>query len=93
MEELIFFAAILVFLFGLVSSLADRSPITAPMVFVAVGVIAGPLGIDLFEVKMDSEIVKVIAEVTLILILFTDASTINLKALRGEYKIPLRFLF
>ena len=47
MEELIFFAALLVFAFGLVSALADRSPITAPMVFVTVGINASPQGLDL----------------------------------------------
>ena len=92
MESLIFFAALLVFLFGLVSAIADRSPITAPMVFVAVGVIVGPLGFDLFEANYDSKAIKIIAEVTLVLILFTDASTIHLKALKKEYTIPLRLL-
>jgi len=92
MESLIFFVALLVFLFGLVSAVADRSPITGPMVFVAVGLLAGPLGVDLFDVTMDSKLIRIIAEVTLILILFTDASTIHLKALRCEYKTPLRLL-
>ncbi len=82
----------LVFLFGLVSAVADRSPITAPMVFVAVGVLIGPLGVDLFDVGMDSKMIKIIAGVTLVLILFTDASTIHLRALKSEYKIPLRLL-
>lgn len=92
MESLIFFAALLVFAFGLVSALADRSPITGPMVFVAVGVIAGPLGIDLFEANIESEAIQLIAGITLVLILFTDASTIDLKALKKSYKIPLRLL-
>ena len=92
MDELLFFGAILVFAFGLFSKLADKSPITAPMVFVGVGILASPLGLNLFEVKIDSEAVQVIAEVTLILILFTDASTINLRSLAKEYKVPLRLL-
>jgi NhaP-type Na+/H+ or K+/H+ antiporter len=92
MEDLILFAALLAFSFGLVSALADRSPISAPMVFVGVGIMAGPLGFDLFTVDEHSEIVKIIVELTLVLILFTDASTLNLKALKGEYKIPLRLL-
>ena len=92
MEELIFFAALLVFAFGLVSALADRSPITAPMVFVTVGIIASPLGLDLLEVDAGSEAVQVVAEITLVLILFTAASTIDLRRLRSEYPIPLRLL-
>lgn len=92
MEELLFFGAVLVFAFGLFSKLADRSPITAPMFFVGVGVLASPLGLNLFEVKIDSEVVQTIAEVTLMLILFTDASTIDLRSLVNEYKVPLRLL-
>ena len=92
MEELLFFGAVLVFAFGLFSKLADKSPITAPMVFVGVGILASPLGLNLFEVKIDSEAVQIIAEVTLMLILFTDASTINLRSLAQEYKVPLRLL-
>ena len=92
MEELIFFGALLVFVYGLVSAVADRSPITAPMVFVAAGLLASPLGLDLFEANADSEGVQLIAEITLILILFTDASTIDLRRLRKDYRVPLRLL-
>ena len=92
MEELIFFGALLVFVYGLVSAVADRSPITAPMVFVAAGLLASPLGLDLFKANADSEGVQLIAEITLILILFTDASTIDLRRLRKDYRVPLRLL-
>ncbi len=44
MEEIIFLAGLLVFVFGLVSALADRSIVTGPMVFVTLGILAGPLG-------------------------------------------------
>ena len=91
METLIFFA-LLVFLYGLVSALSDRSPITGPMVFVAVGLMAGPLGLNWLHFEIESELVQVIAEVTLIMILFTDASSLNLKRLTKEYTIPLRLL-
>lgn len=86
------FFALLVFLFGLVSALSDRSPITGPMVFVAVGLMAGPLGFNWMHFEIESELVQMIAEVTLIMILFTDASSLNLKRLTKEYKIPLRLL-
>jgi NhaP-type Na+/H+ or K+/H+ antiporter len=92
MDTLIYLAALLIFLYGLISAVADRSPITAPMVFVAIGVLAGPLGFGLFEVNIDSHLVEIIAEVTLVIILFTDASSIKLKALQKEYTVPLRLL-
>ena len=92
MEELLFFCALLIFVFGLFSKLADRSPITAPMVFVSIGIFSGPLGLDLFALQLESEMVKIVAEVTLMLILFVDASTIDLRLLRSEYGTPLRLL-
>ena len=92
MEELIFFAALMVFAFGLVSGLADRSPITAPMVFTAVGILASPLFLDLLDVNVTSGTVQVVAEITLVLVLFTAASTIGLKRLKTEFGVPLRLL-
>lgn len=93
MTQAILFSAILIFVFGLFSRLSDRAPITGPMIFVAVGILVGPLGLDLFKSSLDSELVQTIAEVTLVLILFTDASGIDLRRLIKEYKIPLRLLF
>ena len=93
MDEAILFTALLIFFFGLFSRLSDRSPITGPMIFVAVGILVGPPGLDLFQSSLDSGLVQTIAEVTLVLILFTDASTIDLKSLVKEYKIPFRLLF
>jgi NhaP-type Na+/H+ or K+/H+ antiporter len=92
MDEMIFFSALLVFLFGLVSTVASRSPVTAPMFFVAIGVIVGPLGWGWYEAELEAESVQVMAEITLVLILFTDASLLDLRALKKEYKIPMRLL-
>ena len=63
------------------------------MIFVSVGLLLGPLGLDLFHAKLDSGLVQTVATVTLVIILFTDASTIDLRDLLKEYKIPLRLLF
>jgi sodium/hydrogen antiporter len=92
MEKLVFFTALLVFAYGLVSAVAEKSPITAPMVFVTVGILASPLGFNLFTAKADSAGVQLITEITLILILFSDASTIDLQRLKTDYKVPLRLL-
>jgi NhaP-type Na+/H+ or K+/H+ antiporter len=62
------------------------------MVFVAVGILAGPLGFDWLEVSINAELVRVLAEITLVLILFIDASLIDLPALIRTRGIPLRLL-
>jgi sodium/hydrogen antiporter len=84
--------AVLIFGYGLVSRLADRSPITAPMVFVAIGIIASPLGTGILSVKIDAGLVQIIASVTLVLVLFVDASTISVPSLIRERRLPIRLL-
>ena len=93
MEKALLLAAIVTFSFGLFSRLAGRSPVTAPMVFAAVGMLFGPLGLGVFTVEMNTQLVKVIAEITLILVLFIGASVIDVRSLLKEYKIPVRLLF
>ena len=90
---ILIFAALLIFAYGLFSRLSERSPISAAMVFVSVGIIAGPLGLDFVELGMKSSTVRVLAELTLILVLFVDASTIDIPSLIKVKGLPFRLLF
>jgi NhaP-type Na+/H+ or K+/H+ antiporter len=93
MEHLTFvLVALFILIFGLFSGRFQRSIITAPIAFVGFGLIAGPLGFNLIHVDAEGELVKLLAELTLVLILFSDASRIHFKTLRSEYSIPLRLL-
>ncbi len=64
--------------YALVSSRLSLSPLTAPMVFTGVGLLAGAAG--LVDLELDGEVVTVLVEVTLTLVLFTDAIRIDLRA-------------
>lgn len=86
------FAALLIFVFGLFSKVAGRSPVSAPMVFVSVGILAGPVGLGFLKEGINAPLVRVLAEVTLVLVLFVDASTINLRSLIREKGVPFRLL-
>ncbi len=86
------FTSLLIFVFGLFSRLSERSPVTAPMVFVAMGILVGPLGFQFFSLHAESGLVSVITEITLILILFTDASLIDPKAFLKDKGVPARLL-
>jgi len=68
----IIFAAAMIFIYGLFSKIADRSPVTAPMVFVAMGILVGPLGLNFFDLEVRGELIHILTEVTLVLILFVD---------------------
>lgn len=88
----IIFAALLIFLYGLISRLSEKSPITGPMVFAGIGILASPICFNLLDIKPGATVVKLIAEVTLVVILFVDASTVKLETLRMQQGTPLRLL-
>jgi NhaP-type Na+/H+ or K+/H+ antiporter len=84
--------AAIIFAFGLVSRRLEGTILTAPLVFVAAGVILGPAGFGLVEFKLDDHTVLLVGEIALAIVLFTDASRINLSALRQNEGLPLRLL-
>ena len=75
-----------------VSRRLTGTSLTPAMVFVALGVLVGPLVADGLSVSPTSHSVRTLAEATLTPVLFADASRINLSALRREYAVPLRLL-
>ena len=79
-------------LFALFSGPISRGSLTPPMTFAALGVALSPLGFDVIDLELGNEVVHTIAEITLILVLFTDAARINLKTLRADHDIPIRLL-
>jgi NhaP-type Na+/H+ or K+/H+ antiporter len=75
-----------------VSRRLSGTPITPAMVFVAIGVLAGPLVLDDINTPAQGHTVRTLAEATLAVVLFSDAARINLRALRHQASVPLRLL-
>ncbi len=82
----------LVVLFALVSGRLQRSPLTPPMVFTVFGLLLSPVLFNLIKTLPDNEFIHTLAEITLILVLFTDAARIDLGQLIREHNIPIRLL-
>lgn len=78
--------------FAAVSGRIDGTPITAPIVFTLGGLALGVAGSDLIELDYAGEAVKLLAELTLGLVLFVDASRIDFAALRRQLALPVRLL-
>jgi len=78
--------------FAAVSGRIAGTPLTAAMVFTAVGLLVGSEALGLIDEAPAGEPVKLLAEATLALVLFADASRIDVRALRGELSVPLRLL-
>ncbi len=65
--------------------------ISTPIFFVAIGLVLAE-GLHLFDVETDSHQVKIIAEVTLVWVLFADASRIRISDLRADLGRCIRLL-
>jgi NhaP-type Na+/H+ or K+/H+ antiporter len=75
-----------------ISRRLSGTPVTAAMVFVAVGLLAGPKVLGEIDLESSSATVRALAEATLALVLFCDASRIDLGRLRREVGVPVRLL-
>ncbi len=84
--------AAVVFVWGTLSARLERYDVTAPIIFVVAGLLLthGPLAPLGFAPSR--ELVKVLAEITLVLVLFSDASRVRLRDLRTDLGLCLRLL-
>jgi sodium/hydrogen antiporter len=84
--------AALVFGWGTLSARLERFDVTAPITFVLAGLLLthGPLGF--LHVAPSNELIKELAEFTLALVLFCDASRVGLHELRADAGVYLRLL-
>jgi len=82
----------LVFAWGTLSARLERFDVTAPIIFVVAGLLLthGPLAPLGFVPS--PELVKTLAEITLVLVLFSDASRVGLRDLRTDLGLCLRLL-
>ena len=84
--------AIFAFLFSAIAGRVERSVITGPMVYIFFGLLAGPLGFGFLHMDVNAIEMRVIADLTLALVLFLDAANADLKTLRTHAAIPQRML-
>ena len=80
------------FVYSLLADRLCRTPVNGAVVYLAFGVIAGPVGLGLLNLEIGDEGIRTIAELTLALVLFTDASNANLAVLRQAVRLPQRLL-
>ena len=73
--------ALVIFAWGLGSARLARADLSAPIAFVVVGLLLSEV-LDLIEADVSPEAVKVLAEVTLVWVLFADAARVRLRDLR-----------
>ena len=77
---------------GLVSARLERWDVTAPIAFLVLGLGAANGPLALIHLNLHSSDIRSLAEITLALVLFADASRVNVKALRADVSLPARLL-
>lgn len=84
--------AAFVFIYSLVASRLERTPVNGALVYVAVGMLLGPQAIGLIDLNADGELISQLAELALAVCLFTDSANANLNVLRRIEALPVRLL-
>ena len=79
-------------LYSLVSGKLRGTFITAPLVFTLFGLAAGEGGFNIARISVGHSAIHVVAELTLVLVLFTDAARIDFTSLRRDHNLPVRML-
>jgi NhaP-type Na+/H+ or K+/H+ antiporter len=82
---------LVVFAWSLLSARLGRADLSAPIVFVAVGLLFSD-GLHVIEPEASREVIKVLAEVTLVWVLFADAARVGLRELRADGGLYARLL-
>jgi sodium/hydrogen antiporter len=77
---------------ALLSGFIDRSDIPQVGVFLALGAILGPAGLQLLDVSLDSPILRVVATLSLVLVLFTDALSLSVAEVGRHRLLAFRVL-
>jgi NhaP-type Na+/H+ or K+/H+ antiporter len=92
MYETIALIAAFIFLYSMTSGRLDRTIFSGAIIFTALGFIFGPLGLDVLELNIEREGLRLLAEMTLALVLFIDASNANLGVIKKSFRIPTSLL-
>jgi NhaP-type Na+/H+ or K+/H+ antiporter len=90
---IIIVVAVLLFIYGTFSKKLVSGPISPPLFFCFIGIFLSTFSFEFAENGFNTKMIRVLLELTLVITLFTDASSINLKSLLSFKSIPFRLLF
>jgi NhaP-type Na+/H+ or K+/H+ antiporter len=83
---------IVIIVSALLSGVVDKSGLPHVAVFIFIGAALGPAGIGVFNMTLDSPVLRVVATLSLTLVLFTDAVTLNIKEVKRHAGLAFRML-
>jgi NhaP-type Na+/H+ or K+/H+ antiporter len=84
--------ALFILVYSAIAGRVERTWVSGPIVFTIFGLLIGPAGLDLLSFKADGETIRTLAELTLAMVLFTDAAGADLAVLKRTEALPARLL-
>jgi sodium/hydrogen antiporter len=84
--------AVFLLIYSAIAGRVERSLISGPIVFTGVGLILGPYGLGVLRLDIGGEGLRALAELTLAMVLFTDAANADLSVVRRNLGLPERLL-
>lgn len=93
MYENLAIMAVFVFIYSVVAGGVEKKPMSGPIIFMAFGVLAGPMVLGLMESDITAGMLRSFAELSLALVLFTDAANADITTLKRSRGLPERMLF
>ncbi|HDZ8927180.1 TPA: cation:proton antiporter [Aeromonas dhakensis] len=79
-------------IYSLLAGRFESRLINGPLLFLLMGWLLGPGGIELLSLSIDSDGIKLLAELTLVIVLFSDAANTNWQVLLANRSLPIRLL-
>jgi NhaP-type Na+/H+ or K+/H+ antiporter len=77
---------------ALLSGLIERSGVPQVGVLLALGAVLGPYGLKLIDPELDSPVLRAVSMLSLTLVLFTDALSLDLREIRRHIRLTLLVL-
>ena len=84
--------AVFLLIYSAIAGRIERSLISGPIVFTAVGFILGADGLGILRIHIDGEGLRLLAELTLAMVLFTDAANADFSIVKRNLGLPERLL-
>ncbi|MGB0416045.1 MAG: cation:proton antiporter [Coraliomargarita sp.] len=92
MYQTIALLSLFILIYSSVSRRLELTPVSGAVVYTVFGLLCGPACLGWLKLNVEAEALSLIAELTLAVVLFSDAASVNLKVLRQNIGLPLRLL-
>ena len=83
---------VVIIIAALLSGAIEKTRFPQVAVFILIGAVLGPAGLNLLDVNLRSPMVQVVATLSLALVLFTDAVSLNLKEVKTHARLAFLIL-